>query len=114
MMNGDFTPLHRARVEFTSLTLPDGRQLTIHTVESLGLNSVVDLKPPKKKKPNAQPPASTGGVLGTARHRAANRKGPDRRPDQRAQQGHVGHCARAQQEGKLEEFLIAKLPYHRQ
>src|SRR5664280_2310350 len=30
ILNGDFTPLRNADLEFTSLTLPDGRTLTMH------------------------------------------------------------------------------------
>ena len=40
MVNGDFTPLRQAEVEFTTLLLPDGRKLTTHTVETVGLNSI--------------------------------------------------------------------------
>src|ERR1700747_2548353 len=29
IINGDFTPLHSARVQFTTLQMPDGRQLSI-------------------------------------------------------------------------------------
>src|ERR1700730_4152015 len=34
ILNGDFTPLRKAEIEFTSLTLSDGRKLSIHTVET--------------------------------------------------------------------------------
>src|SRR3981081_366851 len=50
MMSGDFTPLHLAEVKFTSMRLPDGRQIPIDTVESAELNSVFPSKPPKPHK----------------------------------------------------------------
>src|SRR5450631_601831 len=40
IFGGDFTPLHIAQIEFTSLRLQDGRQLNIHTAESPGLNTL--------------------------------------------------------------------------
>src|ERR1019366_9552953 len=40
IVNGDFTPLRSAQVEFTTLILPDGRKLSTHTVETMGLNSI--------------------------------------------------------------------------
>ena len=41
MLNGDFTPLHKAPIEFTTIVMPDGSRLPLHTAESLGLNSIV-------------------------------------------------------------------------
>src|SRR6266478_816882 len=54
MMSGDFTPLHLAEVRFTSMRLPDGRQIPIETVESTELNSLFPSKPPKPRKHNGQ------------------------------------------------------------
>src|SRR5947209_5840069 len=34
ILNGDFTPLHVAEVEFTTLLMPDGRQLPLKTAET--------------------------------------------------------------------------------
>src|SRR6478672_8864674 len=45
IIGGDFTPLHQARVEFTTLTLPDGRQMALHTVETAPLTSIYSPKP---------------------------------------------------------------------
>src|SRR5215471_18360861 len=39
VMGGDFTPLRRAQLEFTSIVMPDGRSLPVHTVETTGLNT---------------------------------------------------------------------------
>src|ERR1700682_5051451 len=54
VMSGDFTPLHLAEVRFTSMRLPDGRQVPIDTVESGELNSLFPSKPPKSRKQNGQ------------------------------------------------------------
>src|SRR5258707_8888536 len=54
LMSGDFTPLHLAEVRFTSMRLPDGRQIPIDTVESAELNSLFPSKPPKPPKQNRQ------------------------------------------------------------
>src|SRR3981081_535063 len=54
MMSGDFTPLHLAEVRFTSMRLPDGRQIPIDTVESAELNLLFPSKPPKPLKQSGQ------------------------------------------------------------
>jgi hypothetical protein len=63
ILNGDFTPLRRAQVEFTTLTLPDGRELFTHTVESMGLNSIYIEPSSKKKKKSAKLQNPNGGIL---------------------------------------------------
>ena len=76
MVNGDFTPLRQAEVEFTTLLLPDGRKLTTHTVETVGLNSIYSepsIKPSKKKSQKTQPQNQNGGILGTAKQTAKDR-----------------------------------------
>src|ERR1700730_16719008 len=49
IVSGDFTPLRNAQVEFTTLILPDGHTVSMHTVETMGLNSIY-MEPSKKKK----------------------------------------------------------------
>lgn len=112
ILNGDFTPLHVAPIEFTSLTMPDGRQIPIHTVEDLGLDSIMPAHPPKKPSPNAAqnntPP--NGGMVATGKQDVKNaiqgqiaraRSLPDlvRGPDKKE---------------RVEDYLLAKLPYHPQ
>ena len=36
IVNGDFTPLRNAQVEFDTLTLPDGIKRELHTVAVMG------------------------------------------------------------------------------
>ena len=65
VFGGDFTPLHIAEIEFTSLVMPDGHRMELHTMESPGLNSLVPLKPPKRKTPS---PGASGISGARARH----------------------------------------------
>jgi hypothetical protein len=61
MMAGNFTPLKRAEVSFTSITLPDGKRINIETRESVGLPTIfVPPRPGKGQKPVQ--PAPTGKV----------------------------------------------------
>jgi hypothetical protein len=41
--NGDFTPFHKYQVTFSSLVLPNGKQIAIHTTVSAGTADVVHL-----------------------------------------------------------------------
>src|SRR6266404_4662556 len=61
ILGGDFTPLHIAEIEFTSLVLPDGHEMQVQTVSSPGLNSLLPLRPPKQRSANTQ----TAGVVGS-------------------------------------------------
>jgi hypothetical protein len=108
MMSGDFTPLHLAEVRFTSMRLADGRQIPIDTVESVELNSVFPLKPPKPRQQNGQ--AQNDGTLSSGRQIvkdqvdarvSALRSVPDvvRGPGKK---------------DMLADFFWAKLPYHPQ
>jgi hypothetical protein len=108
MMSGDFTPLHLAEVRFTSMRLPDGKQIPIDTVESAELNSLFPSKPPKSRKQNGQtqndgtPSTGTQIVKDQIDARVSALKSiPDvvRGPGKK---------------DKLEDFLWAKLPYHPQ
>src|SRR5579863_470896 len=110
IVNGDFTPLRTAEVEFTTLILPDGRQLSTHTAETVGLNSIYK-EPSKKKNQKALPQNPNGGVLGSAKPTVKDRitgaissrssaiadmvRGPNKKE-------------------KFVDFLWSKLPYHPQ
>jgi hypothetical protein len=102
ILNGDFTPLHEAEVEFTSLVLPDGRQIAIHTIETPGLNSIADLNPRKKSAVN-----QNTGVIGTAKAQVQDKIDSTRKS--------VSDIVRApDKKERLEDFFWAKLPYHPQ
>jgi hypothetical protein len=107
ILGGDFTPLHMAPIEFTTLVMPDGHKLPLHTTESLGLNSIVPWRPPKTRNASA---SQNTGVLGTAKQNAKD-----------AIQGQVDRVKSipdlVRMPGKkemVEDYLLAKLPYHPQ
>ncbi|MGB9454978.1 MAG: hypothetical protein WCB12_02980 [Bryobacteraceae bacterium] len=107
ILGGDFTPLHQAPIEFTTLLMPDGSRRPLHTAESPGLNSIVSSRPPKKQSASA--PQNTGvvgagkqqvrdaiqGQIDRARNISETIRGPNRME-------------------KIEDYLLAKLPYHPQ
>jgi hypothetical protein len=70
ILGGDFTPLHIAEVEFTSVQLPGGKQLRLHTVATPGLNSLYSLKPPKQKP--APPANAPSGAFSSAKQMVKN------------------------------------------
>jgi len=109
ILNGDFTPLHFARVEFTSIVMPDGRSLAIQTLDSAGLPTIYAPPQPSKKNRKSQPP--NGGVLGTARRQA---KQEAQRQISARTQGVVDLVRGPNKTERLEDFLINKLPYHPQ
>src|ERR1017187_6777608 len=70
ILNGDFTPLRSAEVEFTTLTLPDGRTLATHTVDAPAMNSFYTEPPKNPKRRKSQPQNQNGGILGTVKQTA--------------------------------------------
>ena len=107
MLGGDFTPLRVASIEFTSVTLPDGSNVPLHTAASGGLNTIVSSRPAKSKNPA---PGQNTGVLGTAKQNAKD-----------AIQGEVDRVKSIpdlvrtpDKKEKAEDYLMAKLPYHPQ
>ena len=110
IVNGDFTPLRRAEVEFTTLILPDGRKLTTHTVETVGLNSIYT-EPSKKKKQKAQPQTKTAEFSAPQNRR---RRTGSTAPSMRAAEGLPTLCAAPIRRRNSVDFLWSKLPYHPQ
>ena len=108
ILAGDFTPLHIAKIEFTSVRLASGRQVPLQTVESTGLDTIVRLHPPKKKAQTAQ--SNTGGVLGTGKQEVK-----DQIHAQIDQVKSIPDIVRAPNKmERIEDYLVAKLPYHPQ
>jgi len=109
IVGGDFTPLRNALVEFDSVTLPDGKKLPLHTVQTIGLNSIYTEPSPKKKK--TAPHNPNNGTLGTAKQTLDEKI-------QQAINGRSGGFADIvrgpNKKEKLVDFLWAKLPYHPQ
>ncbi|HLK47751.1 MAG TPA: hypothetical protein VKT49_06435, partial [Bryobacteraceae bacterium] len=114
MMNGDFTPLRHAYVDFASVKLPDGRRVALHTDASEGLRSIVPLNPPKPKKQKAArtaPPGQNAGVLVSAKQKAREEINSQISARTRG----VADIVRAPNKKELLlDYAYAKLPYHPQ
>jgi hypothetical protein len=110
ILDGDFTPLRNAWVEFDSLTLPTGGKLPLQTVEVMGLNSFYT-EPSKKKNQKAQPQNPNGGILGTAKKTA---KDQINGAINARTQGIADIVRGPNKKEKLIDFVWAKLPYHPQ
>jgi hypothetical protein len=103
ILGGDFTPLHLAEIEFTTLLMPDGHKIPLRTAESLGLNSLASSKQRAATSQNT-------GVLGTGKQQAKD-----------AIQGQIERVKSIpslvrtpDKKEKIEDYLMAKLPYHPQ
>jgi hypothetical protein len=112
ILNGDFTPLRRAQVEFTSLKLPDGREVAAWTTETTALNSIyIEPSTRKKKVQKTQPQGQNGGILGTAKQTAKDRINGAINARSR---GFADIVRGPNKKEKLVDFLWAKAPYHPQ
>jgi len=107
ILGGDFTPLHVAQIEFTSLVLPDGREVQVQTVSSAGLNSLFPLRPLKQRNPNTQ---TAGGVVG-----ATKQKVKDQANAQIDRVKSIPDLVRGTDKKEwLSDYLMSRLPYHPQ
>ena len=107
ILGGDFTPLHQAPIEFTTLVMPDGSRRPLHTAENAGLNSIVPSRPPKKRTSAA--PQNTG-VLGTGKQQVK-----DAIQGQIERAKNISDMVRGPNKmERIEDYLLAKLPYHPQ
>ena len=114
ILGGDFTPLHRAEVEFTELAMRDGHTVALDTTETVGLTSIyTPPRPPKKKKAQDRQQGQTanGGVLGTGRQTAKEKIDAAIH----ARTKGVAEIVRGpNKKERLIDFAVAKLPYHPQ
>jgi hypothetical protein len=110
ILGGDFTPLRTSKVEFTSLLLPDGRTVSLHTIETAGLNSIYT-EPSKKKAKPGKPSPNNGGVLGTGKQTAMDQINGQINSRTRG----IADIVRGpNKKERLVDFAMAKLPYHPQ
>jgi hypothetical protein len=119
VLGGDFTPLHRADVEFTSLRLADGRELAVQTQENVGLNSIFSpprpSKNPKAQK-NPQPQQNPSGVLGTGKQSIKDQiNARINRVRGVGDARSITDMVRGPNKmERLSDYFMAKLPYHPQ
>ena len=112
IVGGDFTPLKRAQVSFTSLTLPDGRSISIQTEESLGLSTFYAPPRPPKKTQNQEPSSGKQSRMG-----AYLRQQVETQLTQQANarsRGLFDVIRGPNKRESLENYALTKLPYHPQ
>src|SRR5579864_2928187 len=108
VLGGDFTPLHNADVEFTSVRLQDGREIPLVTEENIGLNSIFSPRLASKKPP--KPQKNPSGVLGTGKQKIQ-----DQINYQLDRVKSIPDLVRGPNKmERLSDYLMAKLPYHPQ
>ncbi len=108
IVRGDFTPLKRANVSFTRLTLPDGRTLALETNESPGLATIyVEPKPPKKTKKQKPRSGRSNRVRQFLVRQAENQANA-------RSHGLFDFVRGPNKMEWIENFLVSKLPYHPQ
>jgi hypothetical protein len=106
ILGGDFTPLHRAPVEFNTLIMPDGAQRPLHTEQTVGLNSIVPSRPTRQQSSAPQ----TTGIVATGKQQIK-----DAIQAQIDRARNISDTIRGPNKiEKLEDYLLAKLPYHPQ
>ena len=91
-MHGDFTPLHRAAVQFDSLMLPDGTVVPISTDATSDGAKVVRLTPP---------PHGSGSLLSRMWHQGV-----------RSAKDQVAFFTAPGKADRLKQFVYSQLPYH--
>src|SRR5579871_3202944 len=108
VLGGDFSPLHVAQIQFTSLRLQDGHSIELDTIESAGLNTLVPLKPPKQRSQTGQ--SNPTGILGTAKQKAK-----DAVDSQIERIKSIPDVVRGPGKKEwLEDYAMSRLPYHPQ
>ncbi len=109
ILAGDFTPLHVAKIEFTSLQFPDGRRLPLQTAESEGLGTLVQ-RHPRPNNPPAQAPPDPAGVV-----QAGKQQVKDQVNAQIDLVKSIPDMVRAPGKmERIEDYLLSRLPYHPQ
>jgi hypothetical protein len=113
ILAGDFTPLHRAQIEFTTLIMPDGSKVALRTRETAGLNSIYSPAPPRKKKTQSggKSASTNGGVLGAGKQTMKDTINAQINARSRG----IADIVRSpNKKEKLVDFGMSKLPYHPQ
>jgi hypothetical protein len=105
--NGNFSPFHKYKVTFDTLTLPDGRQLAIKTTVSPGTAEVVHLvSNPDKEKQKSAASRAAGNAKQEAKGKIQEAKNEVHDSWQKLTAPGKMH--------RLKQFLLAQSPYRRQ
>ena len=100
--NGNFSPFHKYEVTFDQLTLPDGKQIPIHTTVSPGTAEVVHLV--------SHPEKDSEKEKGKVAQAAANAK---QEAHDRAHEA-ISEVTSPGRMQRLKEYIAGQLPYRRQ
>lgn len=100
--NGDITPAHDYRVVFDRVTLPNGKEIAVETTASLGAAEVVHLVSHPDKEAEKKKNAAARAIDN------AEKQARDSVHQAVYQVRSPGRLER------LKQFLLARLPYHRQ
>ncbi|HEY3940089.1 MAG TPA: hypothetical protein VGL97_21865 [Bryobacteraceae bacterium] len=112
IVGGDFTPLKRAEVSFTRLTLPDGHAVALQTEESLGLPTLyVPPRPSKKSKKQKTSSAKSSRAGQFLRQQV---QGQLQNQANARSRGFYDFVRGPNKREWLENFVLSKLPYHPQ
>ena len=104
IIGGDFTPIHFARVEFTEVSMPDGRILPVQTRDSEGLPTLYS---PSRAQKTSNKPGSRSGALSRAKEQVQQQI-------ESRTQGVISLVRGPDKKERIEDFLIQKLPYRPQ
>lgn len=102
-LDANFTPAHKIQVEFNQMTLPDGKQIPLHTTVTPGSGNVVEFV-------SAADEHQSKGIKDEAAERTRQAK-------QEAKQEWNDAMKQVKEPGKihrLERFALAELPVHPQ
>jgi hypothetical protein len=108
IVGGDFTPLKRAEVSFSSLSLADGHTLPLDTQSSQGLSTIY--VPPSAKKANKKQKTNSGN---SSRVRQFLKQQAQSQINSRSR-GFFDLIRGPNKREWIENFLLEKLPYHPQ
>ena len=110
-VRGDFTPLKRATVSFTSLSLPDGRSIPLDTEPSFGLASM--FVPPRPQKAGGKKRQQADSNTKAAQLRRFIRQQARTQANARSR-GLLDFVRGPNKREWIEDFFWSKLPYHPQ
>ena len=108
--NGNFSPFRRYTVTFDRVTLPDGRELAIHTTVAPGSAEVVHLVSKTKDAKEGEHKSLAGRAADSAKHEVKDRL---HEANSEAHQAADEIRTPGRME-RLKQFLAAQVPYRRQ
>jgi hypothetical protein len=113
MAAGNFTPLKRAEVSFTGIILPDGRRMSIETLNSVGLSTI--FIPPRPGQSQKPPKPAQSSKVAVARRFVKQQAQTQLHTQLNGRTGGLFDMIRGPNKREwLQDFLLNKLPYRPQ